>query len=63
MMPLGNKKRNSKRITPHFVLRTIHYFKWGGGDVTFFMQPNGKEGLIKHKEQNAMGENYKNYRA
>jgi hypothetical protein len=35
----------------------------GGGDVTFFMQPNGKEGLIKHKEQNAMGKNYKNYHA
>jgi hypothetical protein len=27
------------------------------------MQPNGKKGLIKNKEQNATGENYKNYHA
>jgi hypothetical protein len=34
-----------------------------GENVTFFMQPNGKEGLIKHKEQNATNKNYKNYHA
>ncbi len=28
-------------------------------NVTFFMQPNGKEGLIKHKEQNVTCKNYK----
>jgi hypothetical protein len=34
-----------------------------GENVMFFMQPNGKKGLIKNKEQNATGENYKNYHA
>jgi len=23
------EKKNFEKITPHFILRTMHYFKWG----------------------------------
>ncbi len=58
-MPLGKKKKNSEKITPHFVLRTMHYLKWEV--VTFLMSPNGNECLIKNKEQNATSKHCANY--